>query len=326
MKQFRNVLVYAETPDAACLERVVELAVRHGITMTVCDVIEPSPQLPDPEGTLARLHTLGWQRALERLRALCSPHMNRIELDYSVLVGNPFLVITEQVLQQRFDLVVHISDTGTVSSNGGLNPTGMHLIRKCPCAVWSMHPGEPPQSCNLVLAVDRDLAASTDAADDATLELLAAARFVARPGAVVQLVHAWQPFGADLLLDERAGFTATESERYLASIAEDYTAWFDALLTRLRAVAPELKFVPHLKRGTVTEVIPALVRQTRPELVLMRTIGTSNVPGVLIGTQAEAILSTTSTPILALKPRGFRTPLRFPARAASDHPQSAASG
>ncbi|MFN3163272.1 MAG: universal stress protein, partial [Pseudohongiellaceae bacterium] len=47
------------------------------------------------------------------------------------------------------------------------------------------------------------------------------------------------------------------------------------------------------------------------DLIVMGTIGTSIVPGILIGMSAEALLSVTNTPVLTVKTKDFVTPLQI---------------
>jgi nucleotide-binding universal stress UspA family protein len=310
LSTFRNILVYAETPDAACFEQVVEFAVHHGATLSVCDVIEPAPGF-DPDGVASRLKSLAWSLTFERLRALCAPHASRMALDYAVLTGNPFLAVTEQVIKQHFDLVVHISEAAPDAPGAALNPTGMHLVRKCPCAVWALHPQREARSRSILLAVDRDRAAG-GVADAFALELAATAATLAEArGAKLHLVHAWSAYGEVLLRHPRAALADAEIERYLQAQSEDHAAWFADFARRAAGSGARVEIEEHLLRGSPVQVIPELARTLQAALVVMGTIGTSSLPGVLIGTTAEAVLSAAETPVLALKPRGFTSPIQF---------------
>lgn len=310
MSRFGHVLVYAEAPDGDCLAQVVDLAERQGATVSVCDVIDPAPAF-DPDGTAAQLQALDWKLAFERLRALCAPYRRRVAMDYTVLTGNPFLTVTEQVIQQRFDLVVHISRTTAEAAGARLNPVGMHLVRKCPCAVWALHPLQQEPRSGVVLAVDRDTVSAGAAADAFAMELAAAASTLAHArGATLHLVHAWTAYGAALLDHPQAALSPAAATRYLQAQRRDHEAWFDALCERIAAASSTTLVERHLLEGPAVRKVPELTRALNAELLVMGTIGTSTVPGVLIGTTAEAILSAASTPVLAIKPRGFTTPIQ----------------
>lgn len=109
MKKFRDILVYAEIDDADCIAQVVRLARAHGAAITVCEVVEPPPRAKDVHGVVARISKLRSARASRRLRRLCAQFADEI-LDFSVFDGAPYLAITQQVLTQNYDLVVHISE------------------------------------------------------------------------------------------------------------------------------------------------------------------------------------------------------------------------
>ena len=311
MSVFRNILVYAEAADADCLADVVTFAEQSGAALSVCDVISPAPAF-DGGGAVARLKSLDWSLAFERLRGLCAPHQDRVPLDYAVLTGSPFLAVTEQVTRQGFDLVVHISETAAGGPGAALNPTGMHLVRKCPAAVWTLHPDRSADSDSLLLAVDREVTADGEAAERFARELAATAcDLAAARGATLHLVHAWQPYGETLLDHPRAGLSPAEIDSYLTAQESDHRAWFERLARDASSRAPTVRLERHLERGSPVDVIPALARKTQASLVVLGTVGTSALPGVLIGTTAEAILAAAETPILAIKPRGFTTPIQF---------------
>jgi nucleotide-binding universal stress UspA family protein len=312
MKLFRNILVYAETADLDSLERVLELARRNDATVSVCDVVKPAPGLPDPNGTIARLKTLRWQMAFERLHSLCASHLAHGGLDYTVLTGNPFLAVAEQVIQQRFDLVVHISDPEVDGQHPILNPVGMHLVRKCPCAVWTMHPGRESDASGIVLAVDRDVVKANPKAESLRQKLASTAEILAAAwGERLHIVHAWEPFAEELLQHPRVRLAADEVETYADAQREDHLIWLEDFAETLRRNTSGVEVQTHLVRGAATQVVPEVAQETGAGLIVMGTIGTSVVPGVLIGTNAEAILSSTPTSVLALKPQGFASPLRF---------------
>jgi universal stress protein E len=309
MHQFRNILVYAEDGDAGSLADVVELAREQNAQLSVCDVIPPPPALPDPDGVIDRLKTVSVQLAYERLSALCAPYARDIEIDYTVLIGIPFLAVTEQVMLQGFDLVVHVSDPG---DEGGLNPTGMHLMRKCPATVWSQPTVARSRPRTIVLAVDRNLGNSTARTTAMALAQAATAGTVAANDApTLHIVHAWRPFAEELLTHTRTALSQSDIDAYAASQKRDHERWLDELAQKLGQEAPGCTIKTHLRRGGVTEVVQSLADETEAELIVMGTIGTSDVPGVLIGTSAEGILLSTRIPVLALKPLGFTSPLRF---------------
>ncbi len=310
MKRLSNILVYAEAADEDCLGQVVALAARHKAKLTVCDVIEAPPGLPDQDGAMAQIKKISWQRAFESLRTLCTPHMANTAIDYTVLIGDAFIVITEQVIRQHFDLVVHISSVSARSR--GLNPTGMHLVRKCPCPVWSMLAGSTKEPEHVVLAVDYDALQGQADSDQMALALAEATALITPPHTTLHIVHAWLPYGAPLLEEGLDDLNAQEATDYATAQERHYAAWLDGLAERLAEVAQDREIETHLVRGPVATVVLEHARSVGADLIVLGNVGTNTMPGVLISTSAEAILADAGLPSLALKPHGFISPLRYP--------------
>ncbi|WP_439100911.1 universal stress protein [Congregibacter sp.] len=311
MKQFRDILVYAESDDQTCLEQVVAVATTHGAAITVCEVVEPAPEMQDNRGVVERVSKLRWSRAFQRLRRICDLFANHTVIDYSVFTGVPFVTITEQVVQQDFDLVVHISEPVQMATGIGLNATGMHLMRKCPCTVWALHPERESHSSDVVLALDRELASGTRAAEAFAMTLADAALGLAQTrDGNVHVLHAWRPFGAELLDDPELELTDSECQVYRRQQQADSEQWFKRMVQRIESIADDpVRVKAHLVEGMAVPTVAMLVEQTAAGMLVLGTVGTSANPGVLIGATTESILAGGNVPVLALKPPGFVSPL-----------------
>lgn len=311
MKQFRDILVYAETDDKACLEQVVSIAAAHGAAITVCEVIEPPPRAADACGVVDRLSRLRWSRAFQRLRRIVDRFAEHSVIDYSVFTGVPFVVITEQVVQQGFDLVVHISDPVQLATDIGLNATGRHLMRKCPCTIWALHPERSHHSSNIVLALDRERGLDSSVAEAFAISLAetALALSEARDGDV-HVVHAWQAYGVEILDDPELGLATSDRAAYLEQQRRDAEQWFRGITQRIESMADHPSRVKaKLIEGPVLATVQQAVGDCAAGMLVLGTVGTSANPGVLIGATTESILAGCGTPVLALKPPGFVSPL-----------------
>lgn len=311
MKQFRDILVYAEIDDADCLSQVVAIAAAHGAAITVCEVVEPPPKMQDSRGVVERVSKLRWSRAFQRLRRICDHFAQHTVIDYSVFTGVPFVTITEQVVQQNFDLVVHISEPVQAATGIGLNATGMHLMRKCPCTVWALHPERIARTPSVVLALDRERAKGTRAAEAFAITLAETAVALAEArGAVLHVVHAWRAYGAELLADPELDFSESELRHYQSQQRTDSEQWFRRIIQRIESMAPDtLHVISHLEEGRAVQIVQAVVKDVSAGMLVLGTVGTSANPGVLIGATTESILAGCGTPVLALKPPGFVSPL-----------------
>lgn len=59
------------------------------------------------------------------------------------------------------------------------------------------------------------------------------------------------------------------------------------------------------------EVIPALARKKRVELIVMGTVARTGIPGFFIGNAAEKTLAEVDCSVLAVKPKAFSTPIEI---------------
>lgn len=313
--RFHDILVYAEVDDAASLAGIVQLARHQGAAVTVCDVVAASPEVSDSRGVMEKVSRLRWSSAFRRLRRLCEPFDDAMVIDYTVFTGIPFLAIIEQVIRQHFDLVVHISDPVVAESGTGLNATGMHLMRKCPCAIWALHPSrDSGGSQDVLLALDREAHVRDSGSDGFAMRLANAALAVARArGGDLHVLHAWETFGAEVLKEPELGLREAEVAAYRAEQRASSEQWFRGMFQRIESEGrADVKVHPHLIEGAVLPAVRRVVGESGADLITLGSIGTSAVPGVLIGTTAESILAAVGTSVLALKPPSFESPLRFP--------------
>ena len=61
--------------------------------------------------------------------------------------------------------------------------------------------------------------------------------------------------------------------------------------------------------GEAEDVVPDFVRTHEVDVVVMGTVGRTGVPGFLIGNTAEKILADVECSVLAVKPKGFLSPV-----------------
>ena len=325
----KNILVYAEVDDRNCQQQVVDLAQSAGSSITVCEVVPSQPRSGDSRGVVERVHELRWALAFQRLRQICDRFAEHMDIDYGVFSGEPFIAITEQVHEQGFDLVVHISPEADRSPFAGLNATGMHLMRKCPSAVWAMRAPTETNSNDVVVAVDRERGVRAERADGFARFILetALAHARARSGKL-HLVHAWQPFGTELLDHPSLALSDEEREFYCSQQRVESEDWFRGLLRDalgadvseiiLLDTTPEpgdftapngVEVYPHLCLDDPVRAVTGVLEATGSGLLVMGNVGSSAHPGVLIGPTTESLLAQCRVPTLALKPSDYVSPL-----------------
>jgi nucleotide-binding universal stress UspA family protein len=121
-----------------------------------------------------------------------------------------------------------------------------------------------------------------------------------RDNAELHVVHAYHvpgrmllPFGIDV-------------DEYRAAIARLHR---ERLMELLHVFSIPESCV-HLEQGWPGDVIPAVARREQADVIVMGTLARVGVPGLFIGNTAERALDHVDCDILAIKPRGFVTPVR----------------
>ena len=302
MKRFKKILVWVSesAQGEVALDEAAALARESGAALKLAHAIEPPQRLfralyPQADELHAVLKA-EWQRRLEEL---AQPLRSEgLEAEVRVLEGGPFLAFTREVLRSGHDLVVkpvELSEDGEYYGS-----TDMHLLRKCPAAVWITSREAPPSAAILAL-VDPD-----PEADELNERILQMATSLGElRGAEVDVLHVWEPAGERLMASrvppqDLAAYVADTRSRS----QEDLTR----ILQRSGVTVPRERV--HLIKGDVRLVVPEFVRRREVGLVVMGTVGRTGIQGVLIGNTAESILSRVDCPVLTTKPTGFVSPVQ----------------
>ncbi len=298
MRRFKNILaVYSDTigaDDVFC--QAVALARENAARLTFIDV------LPERYATEAAVGER--RKRLERLmHAVKAEGVSEVRT--LVFAGTPFLHIIRQVLRAGYDLVIASADGGASLRNVYFGSTATHLMRKCPCPVWIVKPGQSAQYSSILACIDpkpdRPAGRKLD-----TMILDLSTSLATSSSAKLHIVHAWEVEGKDR--DTLASEVPDETRAALKKKHED--------LHRQR-VQEMLKDYPlatidhqlHLPRSTPQKAIVSLVDEHDVDLIVMGTVSRTGIPGLIIGNAAETILTVVQCGVLTIKPEGFVTPV-----------------
>jgi universal stress protein E len=277
--------------------------------VTLADVVEALPQDVRTQAVAARVSALRERFAHDFLTRLAEPLQARVPTVVAVWRGTPFVVVTQRVLEEGFDLVVRLAAR---DRHEAPDADDMHLVRKCPCPIWLVNMARDREYRNIAVAVDRDIFESGGAASSFAMDLARAALRIARiEGAHLHVLHAWEPFGADLLDDPALGVDAAALEAYIDGQRDNHKRWLAGLNRELLGAPPAAgsSVSTHLLDGRPEQAIPAFLEVLDADLLVMGTVGITTVPGMFIGNTAERILQASALPVLALKPPGFVSPM-----------------
>lgn len=307
MKPFKNILYVAEetVDQVSAVARSVSMAENNQAGLTVIDVIPPvvDAHLSD---------TVNYHK--QKLESLIEPYRNRLKIQIDVLVGTIFLEVIRSVLRNEYDLVVKAAEN-TDFMKRLFGSVDMHLLRKCPCPVWLIKTPEKSNYNHVLAAVDFDplqAVASEQAFNNEILDRAAA--IALSDTAFLYLVHAWEAFAEKSMI----AHGDISSESVAAHVQKQQLIHQKGLYRLGEALRDSIgtnaynKLSPsfHLPKGPAKKVIAPLAAELRADLVVMGTVARTGISGLIIGNTAEAILDQLTCSVLAIKPPGFRTPVK----------------
>lgn len=317
MQRFKNILVVCDESSNAdwAVDCARDLAFRNDGRITLIDVVDfESVEISDVLvglniDTALQLQNEIFQHHHSRLKAIVDDLQDAgLEVTASVVNGLPFVEIIKSVIQQGHDLVVKASDwrgTADHTISPGLDT---HLIRKCPCPVWIINQPLTRQGARIMAAIDP---AETGMTNSRLLnhEIMHCAVSAANHHqGDLRVFHAWDMQEEAALLDSQLIKTSPGEYKSISHRKRTLRA------RQLRQIVangidPSTPCKVHLHRGNPTEAVPAFAHDNRIDLLVMGSVNRTDVTGFFIGNTAEGIFNRINCSVLALKPRGFRSPV-----------------
>ena len=302
MKRFRSILLFAGLDDGPVprrvFERALSLARRNEAKLTLLDVVHELQLFREilPPGRLAAARR---QRCRSLTRLAEVAREQGVETETEFTVGKPFPEIVREV--QRWDHDLVMTDGGRARRAGEvIDSTTMHLMRKCPCAIWVVRPHAVNRYTRVLAAIDPD---ATDPEEDSLnrkiMEL--AISMAELEGSEMHVVHVWELPGIPP-----------------GSSGEVWKSWEEAarsgIKTRLSEFLAECEFGSdprvHLVAGRPAVASSELASKEQIDLLVMGTVCRTGVRGFFIGNTAEAVLGRVDCSLLTVKPEGFVSPIQ----------------
>ena len=322
MKRFKHILCVITSPEtsAPLLERALELATVNQARLTavaVAERISIGMGMPDGGPISGGLQEAVLESAQHRLDEAIAPFRKRQDIESRVLLGPLFLEVIREVLRDGHDLVMKPAENPEWLDRL-LGSEDMHLLRKCPCPVWLVKPGAAGKFRSIVAAVDLDDAHDEDELQTRhrlNMDILELASSLALANfCELHVVHAWEVIGETSMRDGFIRLPEARVDAYVHQVRERREAAMARLLEALNERPGErvldcIEYTVHLVKGSPRKIIPAISRQVRADMVVMGTVARTGVPGFITGNTAEMILAQIESSVLAIKPRGFLTPV-----------------
>lgn len=319
MNRFKNILYVLNEQigePSASLIRAVSLAKNNQADLTLLYVLPKlslssySRQVGIRKQELQSKILAHEQAALDRMRSLLD---QSLIIKTEVRVGKRYLESIRAVQADDFDLVVKEADAIDWLDRF-LGSDDMHLLRNCPCPVWLMKKDEKADYEHIMAAVDFDTAdedTGNDELNPVILDLassLALADFTSLD--VVNVYDVPEAGFISLWVDQpdKVERELLESEYCLRARRMDML--LDGLKHKLGTESYNyLSPRSHLVKGGPGREIPKMAKNIQADLVVMGTVARTGIAGIIIGNTAELILSQLSCSVLAIKPRGFVSPV-----------------
>ena len=230
-------------------------------------------------------------------------------LDPTLLLttGKPFLEIIRRVMEAGHDLVVKAAEAPPGGSSRLFGSVDMHLVRKCPSAVWLHRPSGDGRVRRILACVDLD----TDDAlrqrlNTAIMEM--ATSFAREANSSVDAAYAWWlPFESTLRDSIWLGAGKDSVDEIVATRRTEAEAHFSDFVRRFDA--PDLAITTHFLKSDPRAALPKFCRETDYDLIVMGTVTNVRIPGYFIGETAETLLGEVSASVLTVKPEGWISPI-----------------
>lgn len=324
MNRFKNILYVLNehiSEPSASLIRAISLAKNNQANLTLLYVLPKlslssySRQLNISGHELQEKILAHEQAALDQLRSLLDQSLT---IRTKLRVGKRYIESIRAVQADHFDLVVKETDT-IEWLDRFFGSDEMHLLRKCPCPVWLMKKDEKADYKHILAAVDfdtgdkdtRNKGSGNDELNPMILDL--ASSLALSDFASLDVVNAYDvPEAAfiSLWVDQpnKVESQLLESEHRLRGRRMEVL--FEGLKHKLGSESYSyLSPRQHLVQGIPGREIPKMAKNIKADLVVMGTVARTGIAGVIIGNTAELILSQLSCSVLAIKPRGFVSPV-----------------
>jgi universal stress protein E len=292
---FRKILVYINglAENHPALERAMQLAVSNNALLKIVDVVNTKI---DPKHEFHRpMRTLIEQRRKDRLDKICEL-LAKQDIEYStkLLRGRPFAEIVQEVVNERFDLVIKTMGGHQPSKvKGMMSPLDMRLVRNCPSPIWLEAPGNNLRLERIVVAIDPEI--ENDEFNDSLLDISTSLASV--ENGELHVVSAWNVPDEEFL-------TEHVTPKQLTDYADKIQAESNRCLKRIlnRADKSGGPSNVHFRRSAPSRAILDYVDKHQPDVTVIGTLGCTSVAGLLIGDTADFVLRHINCSVVAVKP------------------------
>ena len=307
MTAFKNILVATDTQMDAdpCVPRAVEIARHTGASLTFVDVVPEFPwSVRLTMKDYVHVHQLIEQEKRDALNQLAGPlEAEGLSVSTEVLTGRASVELIRESQRGNFDLLVCHAKASDTPGPAFFGETAMRLVKKCPCPTLLVDSALQGPFTHVAVCVDTSTGTEVDA--ELNNEVYDLGEDVARlHKSRFSVVHAWAFWNEQMLKGRIAPevYEAMEGkvETQIAKLLDGFLQAYD------RKVSDEGIY---MVKGEPSEAIAGFAESEQVDLVVLGTVARSGLSGIIMGNTAERILGKLNCSVLAIKPKGFRSPV-----------------
>lgn len=300
MKAYQHIVVGIDFSPAclAALSAAVRIASRNGASVTALHVADPKLV-----GIMKEAHKATDAEVFKQISEIVHAFLAsrdrgtqavRVELD----IGHPFLCLRAACKRLRAGLLV-LGTRGTEHGPNQIGAVAARCLRKVPADV-------------LVVREDhagpfKHITACVDFSETSAKAVAAAATLASEENATLDGLFIYQ--SAQALSMAYSGFMPgqpLETDETLASWQKE----LDSFLTPLLADAKGVRWQGRvLEQIDIRDGIRKHVAERQTDLVVLGTLGKTNLRALLMGSTAERIVTQAHCSVYAVKPEGFVDPV-----------------
>lgn len=227
-----------------------------------------------------------------------------IEFNTQVLSGSPYRELIKYSREAAVDYIITRHKRLPGSKIIHFGSTTKHLMRKSSVPVWAESEQGPAKIKHLIVAIDLGFGKDKNSINELSEKLVQKSIQISKlMNGTTTVLHAWKLVGKDHL-----EFWERRDDEYITSLSEKERRVHLKKAEELIApyVTPHVELV--LIEGGSRNVIIDQIKQQKPDLLVMGSVGRSGIPGLLIGNTAESVIDSVDCNVLTFKPEDFVSP------------------
>ncbi len=309
MKRFKSILYIIESTSVVpkVMEKVQALAHLNKAKVHIAVLHEPMPShFVSSTSFLKRMEELRLHFKEEHEEFLHNAMHDKgwhdINLNGSIISGIGFVEIIKRVLKENHDLIIIEEPTLTRIK---INQLAMKLVRKCPCPVWIIRSQPDLKINNILAAVDLQEGEKSYKLNAKIVQL--ASSLAQREKGFCHYLHVYRLEFESALSSPRFKIPDDEITKIKQEILKSRQTLMNETLDNAGVLAEESQII--LREGDPSEVIKRIIDDLSIDTLVMGSLAKSGIPGFLIGSRAESILSQIECSVLSVKPDDFISPI-----------------